>query len=97
MTTFSASLTNLTAPLPQSRDNSYYVSRPILASPPLCLQNTLIYAHTTSRTLTACDISIDPLTLPPSELGDLLELILLYLARVVCIIAPKYTYKVRYE
>jgi len=38
MTTFSASLMNLTALLPQSRDISCYVSRPILAPPPLWLQ-----------------------------------------------------------
>jgi len=38
MTTFSASLTNLTALLPHSRDYSHYVRRPILAPPPLWLQ-----------------------------------------------------------
>ena len=38
MTTLSASLTNLTSLLPQSRDISCYVSRPILAPPPLWLQ-----------------------------------------------------------
>jgi hypothetical protein len=38
MTTFRASLTNLTARLPQSRDCSCYVSRPILALPQLWLQ-----------------------------------------------------------
>ena len=37
MTTCSASLTNLTPLLPQSRDCSRYVSRPILAPPPLWL------------------------------------------------------------
>ena len=45
MATFSTSLTNLTVPLPQSRDCSCYVSRPILAPPPLCCRNTMIYAH----------------------------------------------------
>ena len=46
MTTFSASLTNLTALLPQSRDSSCYVSRPILAPPPLWLQkHTDLRAH----------------------------------------------------
>jgi hypothetical protein len=45
-TTFSASLTNLTALLPQSRDTSCYVSRPILAPPPLWLQkHTDLRAH----------------------------------------------------
>jgi len=38
MTTFMASLKNLTALLPQSCDSSCYVSRPILAPPPLWLQ-----------------------------------------------------------
>jgi hypothetical protein len=37
MTTFSASLTNLTVLLPQSHNYSCYVSRPILAPPPLWL------------------------------------------------------------
>ena len=37
-TIFSASLTNITALLPQSHDYSCYVSRPILAPPPLWLQ-----------------------------------------------------------
>ena len=45
-TTFSASLTNLTALLPQSRDTSCYVSRPILAPPPLWVQkHTDLRAH----------------------------------------------------
>ena len=38
MNTFNASLTNLTVLLPQSYDCSCYVSRPILAPPPLGLQ-----------------------------------------------------------
>ena len=38
MKTFNASLTNLTVLLPQSRDYSCYVSRPILAPAPLGLQ-----------------------------------------------------------
>jgi hypothetical protein len=38
MITFSASLTNLTVRLRQSHDYSCYVSRPILAPPPLWLQ-----------------------------------------------------------
>jgi hypothetical protein len=49
-TTLSASLTNLTAILLQSRDCSCYVSRPILAPPPLWLQKQ-IYAHKNSRTI----------------------------------------------
>ena len=38
MTTFSASLTSLMVLPPQSRDCSCYVSRPILAPPPLWWQ-----------------------------------------------------------
>jgi len=46
MTTISTSLTNPTAVLPQSRDCSCYVSRPILAYPPLWLQkHTDLRAH----------------------------------------------------
>jgi hypothetical protein len=40
-------------------------------------RNTLIYAHTTSRTLPACDISLGSLTLPAPEVRDFVELILL--------------------
>jgi hypothetical protein len=46
ITTFSASLTKLTAVLPQSRDYSCYVSRRTLAPPPLRLQkHTDLCAH----------------------------------------------------
>jgi hypothetical protein len=46
MTTFRASLTYLTALLPQSRDSSYYVSRPILSPPSLWLhKHTDLRAH----------------------------------------------------
>jgi hypothetical protein len=46
MTTFSASLTNHTALLPQSHDISFYVSRPVLAPPSLLLQkHTDLRAH----------------------------------------------------
>jgi hypothetical protein len=46
MTTFRASVTNLTALLPQSRDCSCYVSRRILAPPQLWLQkHTGLRAH----------------------------------------------------
>ena len=76
MTTFSASLTKLTALLPQSHDYSCYVSRPIMAPPPIWLHK-LIYAHTTSRTLPTCDINLDSLTLPVPEAGDFVELIVL--------------------
>jgi hypothetical protein len=81
MTPSSASLSNIRALLPQSRDYSCYVSRPLLASPPLCLQkhsDILTYAHTIPRTLPTCDIRLGSLTLPASEAGDFVELILLY-------------------
>ena len=46
MITFSASLVNLTPILPQSHDCSYYVTRPILAPPPLWSQRrTDLRAH----------------------------------------------------
>jgi hypothetical protein len=46
LSTLSASLTNFTVLLPQSRDSSYYVSRLILAPPPLLLQiHTDLRAH----------------------------------------------------
>ena len=45
--------------------------------------NTLILAHTTSRTLQTCDISLDSLTIPAPEAGDFLELILLCILRIL--------------
>jgi hypothetical protein len=48
-TTFSASITNLTFPLHQSRDWNCYVSRRILAPPQSRLRNWFIYAHMASR------------------------------------------------
>jgi hypothetical protein len=45
----------------------------------LTAENTLTYAHTTARTLTACDIILVCLTLPAPEAGDFVELILIYL------------------
>lgn len=51
-TAFSASLTNPTVRLPQSRDPSYYVSRIILAPPTLRLQkNTDPRAYEFAQTL----------------------------------------------
>jgi hypothetical protein len=41
-------------------------------------RNTMIYAHKISRSLPTCDVSLRSLTLPASEAGDLLELILQY-------------------
>ena len=78
--TLSASSTNPTVLIPQSRDSIYYVSRPILAPPSLC-RNMLIYAHATSHTRLPCDISLGLLILPAPEAGDFVELILLYAAR----------------
>ena len=69
-TTFSASLTSLTARPPQSHDCSCYVSRPIPAPPQLWLQKTHWSAHTTSRTLPSYDVSIGSLTLPMPEAGE---------------------------
>jgi len=40
-------------------------------------RSTLIYAHTTSRNLPACDVSVSSLTVPRPESGVLVELILL--------------------
>jgi len=64
----SASLTNLTALLPQSHDYGCYIKKRILAPPRLC-SNTLVYAHTTSRTLPNCDVSLGSLKLPAAETG----------------------------
>ena len=38
----------------------------------------MIYAHTTSRTVRTCYISLGSLKLPAPEAGDFVELILLY-------------------
>ena len=67
----SASLTNLTVFLQQSLVCSCYVSRRILAPPPLIL------AHTTLRTLRNFDVSLGSLTIPAPEAGVFVELILL--------------------
>jgi hypothetical protein len=84
MTTFSASLTNLTALLPQSHDCSCYVSRQILAPPPLWLQKrTDLRAHHFAHSPDLWHICIDSLTLLESEAGNFMELILLYLLVVL--------------
>jgi len=41
-------------------------------------RNTVIYAHTTSRTVPTCNISLVLLMLPAHEAGDFVELIPLY-------------------
>jgi len=79
MTTFSASLTNFMPLLPQSRDNSHWH---IHGSD---CRNTLMYAHTTSRTFPNCDNSLGSLTVPPSAAGDFVKLILSYDSTHVCV------------
>jgi len=76
MTTFSASLTNLTAFIPQSRDFSSYVSDQYWHFHHSESRNTLMYAQKTSRTLRTCDISRGSLTLHASVAGYIVELIL---------------------
>jgi len=44
-------------------------------------RHTLIYAHTISRTLAICDISLGSLTLPSPEARGLMELIPLYIKK----------------
>ena len=51
MIIFSVSLTNLTVLLPKSRDYSCYVSKPKLHLHRSNCKNSLIYAHTTSRSV----------------------------------------------
>jgi hypothetical protein len=77
MTTFSSSLTNLTALLFLSRDCSYYVSRQYWHLHRSEYRNTLIYTRTASRNLLSCDISLGWLNLRAHEAGDLVELIML--------------------
>jgi hypothetical protein len=48
-------------------------STKILAPPPLWLQNTLTYAHTTSRTVPTCDISLGSPTVAMPEAGEFVE------------------------
>ena len=71
-TSFSASLTNITTLLPQSRDCSCYVS----TSTALLAESTMIYTDTISRTLPTCNIILGSLTLHEPEAGDFTELIL---------------------
>jgi hypothetical protein len=76
-TTFSASLTNLTVLLPQSRDSSCYVSRTVLALPPLWLHKhsdlrAQIFAHSHEW---SHDFGS---SLPAPEAGDFVELLLLH-------------------
>ena len=83
MTSFSASLINFPALLLPSRDSSYHVAsdvsiiwarkRPQHTPAPLWLQNTMIYAYTTSRILPTCNTSLGSLTGAMPEAGDFVE------------------------
>jgi hypothetical protein len=78
ITTFSVSLTNLTSLVSQSHDCSSITSRIILTPPPLWLQKHTDQAHTNSRTLPHCGISLGSLQPPAPEDGVFVELILLH-------------------
>jgi len=54
-------------------------------------RNTLTYAHTTSRTLTPCDISLGSLT--ALEAGEFVELILLYFYMYVVLVLFLYKFE----
>jgi hypothetical protein len=84
MTTFSASLINLTTLLPQSRDISIYASRQKLKP------RTPMIAQTRRSTRTrlhapppTSDISLGSLTLPAPEAGDFVKLILQYIKQAL--------------
>ena len=73
--TFSAGLTNL---LPHSHDCRYYVSRRMLACPPIWLRK---YTDLRAHDLAQCFClrqQLGSLTLPAPEVGDLVELIVRY-------------------
>ena len=84
MRTFSASLTHLTALLPQSRDCSCYVSTG--TSTALTAQT-----HWYTRTVQTCDVRLGSVTSPAPEARGLMELILLYLC------SPQATWLVWFE
>jgi len=67
MTAFRASLTSLTAAATYA-DEYWHLHRSDCSI-------TLIYAHTTSRTLPTCDINLGSLTLPAPKAGDFVELL----------------------
>jgi hypothetical protein len=77
MKSFSASLTNLTALLPQSHDFSYYVSSSVLAPPLLGLQKHIDLRAQDFAHSPTCDSSLGSLTLPAPEAGSFMELIAL--------------------
>ena len=83
MTTFSASLTNLTPPSSvtwsqqlRKQTNTQNLHRSDFT-------NTPIYTHTTSRTPPTCDIRLAMLMLPAPETGDFVELILRHMTQVL--------------
>ena len=97
MTTFSADPTSLTVLLHQSRDCSSYITK--LHFHRSHSINTLIYARTTSRTLSTCDISPGLLMLTAPEAGDLVEFILIYneIGLEVNADKTKYMFKSQYK
>jgi len=78
MTTFTVSLTNLTIYLLQSRDNTCYISRPILAPTLLCLQkHTDLFADDFAH---CPNLWHEPrfANIAAPEAGEFVELIFLY-------------------
>jgi hypothetical protein len=78
VTTFSASLTNLTALPPHSHTCIHYTRKDAYWHTHLsdCI-NLLTYKHTTSRIPSTCSISPGSLTLLTPEVGDFAELLVL--------------------
>ena len=80
MTTFSASFAKRTVLLPQSTNCSYYKNANFYWHRHRSdCRNTLIYAHTTSRTFMTCDIGVGSLKLPSAEARDFVGILLQYL------------------
>ena len=73
--TFSASPTNRRLFQSQSHDCSCYVIRRIRYLHRSDRRSILTSVPATARTVLICDIGLDSLTLPPSEAGEVLELI----------------------
>ena len=94
-TTFSESLTNLTVLLPQSRDSSCYVSRPILALPPLWLHKHTVLRAQIFAHCHEWSHDFGSLSLPAPEAGDFVELLLLLqtadISQAYHLISIKYT------
>jgi len=77
MTSFSVSLTNITALLPHTHTRNLNVSRRILALHHSDFSKALIYALTNSGTLQTCNINARFLNLLPSENGGFVNTVLL--------------------